>query len=142
MNAVTAENLQETFSTLEQALQTCASLEQEKSALTQEKSELRRQVEDLRVKLAGSEKIVLEKVAGVVLDPALVTATLRQLADLSMVAPDAIEKIAAQLQKDPNGALRLVQRVATLSAPSHSEGRAVEKSAVNSTPSDPDGKWW
>lgn len=136
------DNLQEACATLEQALQTCASLEQEKVALVQEKSELQRQVNDLRVKLASREKVVLEKVAGVVLDPALVTATLQQLVDLSMVAPDAIEKIAAQLQKDPNGALMLVQRVATLSAPSHSEGRAVEKSAVNSTPSDPDGKWW
>ena len=134
--------MQEVCSTLEQALQTCAGLEQEKSALAKDKAELTRRVGDLQAKLAAQEKVVLEKVAthrgG--LDEALIAETLGQLSDMAMIAPGSVAKIASQLRSDPNGALRLAQRVATLSVPSHNEGRAVEKSAGHSaSTSDPDG---
>jgi hypothetical protein len=131
--------LSQACSTLEQALQICAGLEQEKAALN-------KQVVELQTKLAQQDKVVLEKVAAakaatrLELDPVTITETLAKLVDLSLLPPGESEKLASHLRQDPNSALRLVQRVATLSVPSHSEGRAVEKSASHfASTSDPDG---
>lgn len=136
--------LSQACSTLEQALRVCAELEQEKVALT-------KQVGDLQIKLAQQDKVILEKVAAEKalmtkvaarpeLDPVVITETLAKLVDLSLLPAGETEKLASHLRQDPNSALRLVQRVATLSVPSHSEGRAVEKSASHfSSTSDPDG---
>lgn len=143
--------LAEACSTLEQALQTCstleeksASLEAKNSTLEQEKAALTQQVSALRAKLAQQEQVVLEKVASTKRSPAFDEAVLRetigQLVDLSLVSAAETEKLASHLRQDPNSALRLVQRVVTLSLPSHSEGRALEKSANHAaSESDPDG---
>lgn len=144
MEPATKAALSQACSTLEQALQVCAALEQEKVALT-------KQVGELQIKLAQQDKVILEKVAAEkaltekaasrpALDAVVITETLAKLVDLSLLPPGETEKLAGHLRQDPNSALRLVQRVATLSIPSHSEGRAMDKSANHYSPSsDPDG---
>lgn len=131
--------LAQACSTLGQALEVCEGLEQEKAALA-------KQVGELQTKLAQADKVILEKVAQEkrasrpALDSAVVQETLNKLVDLSLIDRRETEKLATFLGQDPNSALRLVQRVATLSVPSHSEGRGVDKSASHISPAaDPDG---
>jgi hypothetical protein len=49
------------------------------------------------------------------------------------------EKLAKDLQRDPNVALKLAQKILNLSALPTKVGRGIPKSAATSTESDPDG---
>lgn len=76
---------------------------------------------------------MLEKVAALrpqtlSLDPTLIDRALGQLEDLQILVGGR-EKIAADLTADPNNALRLLTRVATLSAEAPQQGQGVPKSA-------------
>lgn len=103
-------------------------------------------------KLAAAEAdraVVLQKVANLQatatpsLNPSLIDQTLGTLEDLQILVGGR-EKIAADLTADPNNALRLLSRVATLSAeaPQAGVGHPKSASAFNSKPgsgSDSDG---
>lgn len=103
-------------------------------------------------KLAAFEaerKVMLEKVANLrpqvlSLDPTLIDKALGQLEDMQILTGGR-EKIAADLTADPNNALRLLSRVATLSVEAPQQGVGVPKtaSAFNNanqeSESDPDG---
>ena len=94
----------------------------------------------LRAKTAEQERVILEKVASRGLDSRLIDATLLSLEEMSLMNPDDHKKVASELQEDPNAALRLAQRLITLSVPAHQEGGAIEKSAgTTGSTVDPDG---
>jgi hypothetical protein len=118
--------IHESLALVDQALGVCDQLEREHAA-----------------KQAEAERVYLEKVAALkrpALDPAIVDRTLQQLVALSLIDPGQQVKLASQLAQDPNQALELMQRLLTISSPAHQEGRAIEKSADDRTPtSDLDG---
>ena len=84
--------------------------------------------------------VVLEKVAGVVLDPEILARTLDVLIDNSYLVEADRHKMAAELQKSPNAILRLTEKIASLSAPGHEEGQGVKTASVTETPTAA-GEW-
>lgn len=92
--------------------------------------------QDATNKLAAvraEQKVMLEKVASLKpqtlsLDPAAIDQALGHLEDMQILVGGR-EKIAADLTADPNAALRLLTRVATLSAAAPEQGVGLPKSA-------------
>jgi hypothetical protein len=129
VDAEFATALYDSLALTERALGACARLEDDNSAL--------------RAKTAEQERVILEKVAASkapVLDPNLIDATLDALTSMSLMDPADHQKLAADLSSDPNAALRLAQRLVTLSVPAHQEGSAIDKSAgLTGADVDPDG---
>lgn len=78
------------------------------------------------------------------LDASLVDETMETLENLAILQAGGREKVASELMADPNNALRLVARVATLSAHPSNEGAGIPKSATAKKPdtNDPDGDGW
>jgi len=96
---------------------------------------------DLRAKQATSAKVVLQKVAAApALDSNLIDTTLQCLVDTSFLSRENREKMAAELQKDPNAALKLASRIATLSTPGHEGGHGVKTASATTTPTT-SGEW-
>lgn len=88
--------------------------------------------------------VELEKVANTkpqnVIDPELVTQTVRNLVASSFLEVEHAEKLASEITKDPAVALRLVQRFIEISSPPFSEGQGVQKNAsAIKVDGDPDG---
>lgn len=130
MDADFATALYDSLALTERALGACARLEDDNSAL--------------RAKTAEQERVILEKVAAAKnpgLDPKLIDDTLFALESMSLADPADHQKLAADLSNDPNAALRLAQRLVTLSVPAHQEGSAIDKSAgvTGASSVDPDG---
>ena len=99
-------------------------------------------------KLAKSEKILLQKVAstGARFDSEAIDSTLDRLVNLQLIHPEVRAKIASELARDPNTALKLCVKVAEALQNAPSEGGGIEKEASSSdhskpglTPEDPDG---
>lgn len=78
-----------------------------------------------------AEKVRLEKVASVQtpVDTKLVNKTVNLLVRHNYLGEEQQEKFAAELAAHPENALKLVNRLVELSAPSYSEGRGIPKQA-------------
>jgi hypothetical protein len=129
VNAEFATLLHDSLALTDRALGACAQLEAVNAGLL--------------AKNAEQERVILEKVANAkpaALNPALIESTLRALEAMSLADPADHQKLASDLNNDPNAALHLAQRLITLSVPAHQEGSAIDKSAGVSGPAvDPDG---
>ena len=111
------------------------SLEQAKKAFTE-----LRQIQDAKVEL---EKVASESMPK--FSPGVVNKTVRMLVQHNFLPAVEQEKFASQLVEHPENALKLVQRLLTISAPAHDEGRGVPKSASTKTtdsPSAEDNSAW
>lgn len=92
-------------------------------------------------------KVELEKVASVSMpkfDSGMVNKTVKMLVRHNFLHADQQEKFASQLVEKPENALKLVQRLLEVSAPTHSEGRGIPKSASTNTneSSEEDNSLW
>jgi hypothetical protein len=95
-------------------------------------------IKELETKLAGSEKIVLEKVASTPpLDPVRMTNLLSDMVRMRLLAPGEDVKIAFKLKEDPNNVLPVMAKMAEALVAPH-EGQEFYD-AENLALADPDG---
>jgi len=87
------------------------------------------------------EKIILEKVASKSpFNPQVVEASMKRLEDMGLFDPAACEKIAAELNQNPNSVFRLLDRVSETLLTIPGDGHGIKKEAgTESNDEDPDG---
>lgn len=95
---------------------------------------------DLQLKVAQSDRVVLEKVASVVMPDQAIQQTMDRLIELHYLTPKESVKLAADIRRQPSILLNLLTKVAEASLSVPGEGSGIAKSA-SEIPSgkDPDG---
>lgn len=99
------------------------------------------------LRVMQDSKVELEKVASSSVprfDQGMVNKTVRMLVTHNFLHEDQQEKFASSLTERPENALKLVQRLLEISAPSHIEGRGIPKTAStkNAPSSSADDSAW
>lgn len=144
---VVAGPMGEALETLEEALLQ-HQRDQEKIAALQIKlqaqEKLPQQIADLEAKLATQEKVILEKVAASSKPPFAnpdLQGCLSRLVNLQLLRPEAQEKIASELQANPNRVFSMMLGLTQALMSPPSEGQPLTKEAGTDEEADPDG-WW
>lgn len=144
---VVAGPMGDALATLEEALLQHQADQEKIAALTaklQAQETLPQQLADLEAKLATQEKVILEKVAASA-KPAFAAAELQgclsRLVNLQLLRPEVQEKVAAELQANPNRVFGMMLGLTQALMSPPSEGQPLTKEAGADSDSDPDG-WW
>jgi len=136
----------EALATLEEALLQHASDQAKIAALTgklAEQEQVLLRVADLETKLAAQDKVILEKVAAGRRPFAAgdLQNCLTRLVNLHLLRPEVQEKVASELQENPNRVFGMMLSLTQALMSTPSEGQPLTKEADTDADADPDG-WW
>ena len=101
------------------------------------------QIATLEAKLATQEKVILEKVATSTrpFSAADLQNCLGRLVNLQLLRPEMQEKVATELQENPNRVFGMMLGLTQVLMSTPSEGQPLTKEAGTDEEADPDG-WW
>lgn len=136
----------EALATLEEALMQHAADQEKIAALTArlaDHDQKVQQIATLEAKLATQEKVILEKVATSTrpFSAADLQNCLGRLVNLQLLRPEMQEKVATELQENPNRVFGMMLGLTQVLMSTPSEGQPLTKEAGTDEEADPDG-WW
>lgn len=136
----------EALATLEEALIQHAADQEKIAALTArlaDHDQKVQQIATLEAKLATQEKVILEKVAASTrpFSAADLQNCLGRLVNLQLLRPEMQEKVATELQENPNRVFGMMLGLTQVLMSTPSEGQPLTKEAGTDEEADPDG-WW